>query len=85
MQIDIELDEEQQDALDGVVAKHNASLGEEATPLTASEYVEFVIMRAIDGWTLEAYNKASDEIKEAYRTKNYTERKATLEALRARA
>lgn len=82
MQINIELTEEQQDALDAVAAKHNASLDKEATPLTSEEYVEFVIMRAVDGWTLEAYNKASDEIKEAYRTKEYAERKATLKALR---
>jgi len=80
MTITLTLDQEQQDALDAMLADYNASA---SSSLTAEEYLATVLHGAIAGKVKQRYDAALHELGSAAASLSYEARSALIAQVRA--
>lgn len=76
--INIDPNEEELDAINGATAAYNATLANDATPLTAEQYVTRVVNTAVQSWTKAAYESAVKRLGAGAAQLSYTDRKALI-------
>lgn len=80
MTLDINLTDEEQDALTAVVAARNAASG---TSVTAEQHLSEVVQVALNEYTAAAYEQSVRDLGAAARGLPYEERKQITAAVRA--
>lgn len=82
MTIEINLNEEQTDALNTVVSAANATIGDGGTPWTPQTYLEDRLFSAIHSYVNQAYNASVASLGEAAAQMSYEDRKALISQIK---
>lgn len=78
MTIEIELNEEQSDALSAVVSATNASLGKDDEPFTVETYLLDRLIKAVNSYVKQAYDISVVRLGEAAAHLDYQTRKTLI-------
>lgn len=78
MTIEINLNEEQADALNAAVSAANATLGKDDEPFTAETYLSDRLLKAANSYVEQAYNASVARLGAAAAQLDYQARKALI-------